>query len=91
MTPIEWARDALAALVTDESLAKRLHKALKRLRPLRSLYGYDTTIIQMLNDAGNANFTLKEKAKAVAELIETVFRMGDRRIEPIDENGEHEG
>jgi len=86
MTPIERARRALAALVSDEPLAQRLHEALKCLRPLRSMPEYSTTIIQMLNDAGDSNLPLEEKAQAVAGLIETVFRLGDRRIESTNDN-----
>jgi hypothetical protein len=32
-------------------------------------------IIQVLNDAHNTNITLKEKAKTVSQLIETIFRL----------------
>jgi hypothetical protein len=71
----QWARDALAVLVTDEPLPKRLHEALRCLRRLRSMPEYDPTIIEMLNDAGDSNLALKEKAQAVAQVIETVFRL----------------
>lgn len=73
MTPIELADRAMAELVTDEPLAERLNAALKRLSPLRSAVGFDTTIIEMLNDAGNPNYTLKERAKSVTEVIATIF------------------
>jgi hypothetical protein len=76
---LRCARHALAALVSDSPLAQRLHKALECLGPLRSLHDYDTTIIEMLSDAQNENLTLKEKAKAVADLIEAVFRVCDLR------------
>ncbi len=70
-----WARDALAALVTDEPLAERLHEALKCLRRLRSMPEYNPVVIEMLNDAQDTNMTLKEKAQRVADVIETVFRV----------------
>jgi hypothetical protein len=78
MIPTERARQALQKLVTDEPLAQRLHEALEYLRPLRSVRGFDTTIVEMINDAGNPNYNIKDKAKAVAETIATILQLGDK-------------
>ncbi|HZS19174.1 MAG TPA: hypothetical protein VFA51_14695 [Candidatus Udaeobacter sp.] len=73
--PINWARDAMAALVTDEPLAQRLHEALKCLSRLRSLHEYDPVVIEMLNSAQDSTLRIEQKAERVAELIVTVLRV----------------
>ncbi len=75
ITPLNQAREALEKLASEQTQAARLHEALERLRPLRSVRGFDTTIVEMINDAGNTNYTPKEKAKAVVGVIEAIFRL----------------
>ena len=77
MTPIETARLAIAELVTDEPLSARVNEALKHLRPLRSVAGFDPTIIETINDACDTNCTTSERAESVALAIEVIFRMCD--------------
>ena len=75
MTPIERARKALNALATDEPLVTRIHDALEYLRPLRSVSGFDTTLIESLNDANDTNCTPKERGKMVAALVANILLM----------------
>ena len=75
MTPIERARRALLELIGDGPQAARVNAALKCLKPLRSVVGFDTTIIEMLNDACDTNCLPKERAEIVAHAIENIFRM----------------
>jgi hypothetical protein len=73
VTPREHASWALEALVTDDPLWMRVNEALKCLKPLRSMKGFDTTIIEMINNVCDQNYSPKERGKAVAEVIRTIF------------------
>ena len=77
MTPVERAERALAKLISDESLATRVNDALRELRPLRSVAGFDTTIIEVINDACSTKGTTTERAENVALAIEVILRMCD--------------
>ena len=77
MTPVERAELALAELVRDEPLLARVNDALKHLRPLRSVAGFDTTIIETINDACDTNCATSERAESVALAIQVIFRMCD--------------
>jgi hypothetical protein len=78
LTPSKCAHDALYQLAgesDDEPLALRVDRALKRLRPLRSMRDFDTVIIEMINDACDTNPLPKERARLVADAIEAIFCM----------------
>ena len=80
VTPIEIATRALAHLITDEPLRARVREALKCLNPLArktTKFKYRRVIIEMINYARDGNRTLDERAKGVASVIQTIFRMCD--------------
>ena len=77
MTPAERAARALAKLISDEPLATRVNNALRELRPLRSVAGFDATIIEAINDASSTKCTTTERAESVALAIEVILRMCD--------------
>jgi hypothetical protein len=77
-TPNEIATRALAQLITDEPLRVRLREALKCLNPLTRKtprFKYRRVIIEMIKDASDKNWTLDERAKGVAAVIQTIFRL----------------
>ena len=77
MTPVQRAACALAELITEEPLTARVDSALGHLRPLRSIAGFDPTIIETINDACNSTDSAMERAESVALAIEVIFRMCD--------------
>lgn len=77
MTPVETGRLALAELVADEPLSARVNSALEHLLRLRSVAGFDPTIIETINDACDTNCTTSERAESVALAIEVILRMCD--------------
>lgn len=75
MTPFKTVRRALDELASDAPWGERSYRALQELKSLTVYSWFDPAIAEMINEASDENLTPKERAKAVAEIIETIFRV----------------
>jgi hypothetical protein len=76
VTPFETARRALAVLASDAPWGERNYRAAQELKSLTAYSWFDPVIAEMIDEASDEDrMTPKERAKAVAEIIETIFRL----------------